>query len=218
MLFGFRGAPLVMGRLLAAIGRLVHSLFHPAAGQTQVYIDDVALMLRGTKEWRDLQLAKVIYVLSAFGVQLSMEKGERGKRVVWIGTEFELFPDKVLLGTPRKMVEEICEMLETWSGKGMISTRELRMFLGKLAGVAAIVPRLRWTVTALYAILTKVQQDEQLEHERALRRQKDKRAKIGLVAVMSILGQLQMLFPDKTVCRAVVCRGRERTMAPPPQC
>jgi hypothetical protein len=116
------------------------------------------------------------------------------------------------------MVEEICEMLETWSGKGMISTRELRMFLGKLAGVAAIVPRLRWTVTALYAILTKVQQDEQLEHERALRRQKDKRAKIGLVAVMSILGQLQMLFPDKTVCRAVVCRGRERTMAPPPQC
>jgi hypothetical protein len=145
-------------------------------------------------------------------------KGREGKRVVWIGTEFELFPDKVLLGTPRKMVEEICEMLETWSGKGMISTRELRMFLGKLAGVAAIVPRLRWTVTALYAILTKVQQDEQLEHERALRRQKDKRAKIGLVAVMSILGQLQMLFPDKTVCRAVVCRGRERTMAPPPQC
>ena len=41
----------------------------------QVYIDDVALMLRGSKEWREIQLSKVIYVLSAFGVQLSMEEG-----------------------------------------------------------------------------------------------------------------------------------------------
>ena len=106
MLFGFKGAPLIMGRLSAAIGRLVQSLFHPAEGQTQVYIDDVALMLRGSQEWREIQLSKVIYVLSSFGVQLSMEKGERGRRVVWIGKEFEPFPDKVVLGTPRKIVEE----------------------------------------------------------------------------------------------------------------
>ena len=51
MLFGFKGAPLVMGRLSAAIGRLLQSLFHPASGQVQVYIDDVALMLRGPKKF-----------------------------------------------------------------------------------------------------------------------------------------------------------------------
>ena len=39
MLFGFKAAPLVMGRLSAAIGRLLQSLFHPAAGQVQVYIE-----------------------------------------------------------------------------------------------------------------------------------------------------------------------------------
>ena len=75
MLFGFKGAPLIMGRLSAAIGRLLQSLFHPAEGQVQVYIDDVALMLRGSKELRDLQLAKVLYVLAAFGVQVAMEEG-----------------------------------------------------------------------------------------------------------------------------------------------
>jgi hypothetical protein len=40
-LFGFKAAPLVMGRLSAAVEWLVQSLFHPASGQVQVYIDDV---------------------------------------------------------------------------------------------------------------------------------------------------------------------------------
>lgn len=114
---------------------------------------------------------------------MSMEKGERGKRVVWIVTEFELFPDKVVLGTPRKMVEDICDTLKAWDGKGMIPVKDLRTFLGKLAWVAGIVPRLKWTVTALYAILTKVQQEEQSEHERAQKRTRDQRIKVGLVAV-----------------------------------
>ena len=128
----------------------------------------------------------MIYVFSAFGVQLSMEKGERGKRVVWIGTEFELFPDKVVLGTPRKVVEDICDTLKAWDGKGMIPVQDLRTFLGKLAWVAGIVPRLKWTVTALYAILTKVQHEEQSEHERSQKRagdQRNQRMKIGFVAV-----------------------------------
>ena len=41
MLFGFKAAPLVMGRLSAAVEWLVQSLFHPASGQVQVCIDDV---------------------------------------------------------------------------------------------------------------------------------------------------------------------------------
>ena len=36
MLFGFKGAPLIMGRLSAAIGRLLQSTFHPASGQVQI--------------------------------------------------------------------------------------------------------------------------------------------------------------------------------------
>ena len=53
-------------------------MFHPAETQTQVYIDDVALVLRGAKATRDLHLAKVLYVLAAFGVRVAMEKGEKG--------------------------------------------------------------------------------------------------------------------------------------------
>ena len=203
MLFGFKGAPLIMGRLSAAIGRLVQSLFHPAAGQCQVYIDDVALMIRGSKELRTLQLAKFLYVLAAFGVQISMNKGERGKRVTWIGTTFELLPNEVILWTPRKLVLEIQETLAAWTGKGMIATRELRSFLGKLA---CIIPRLRWTVSALYAVLTKALKEEASEEDRARKRPHDQRPKLGLVAVKrpgTTLPWLKTMFdnPDDLLIR-----------------
>ena len=147
-----------MGRLSAAVGRLVQSLFHPAARQVQVYIDDVALMLRGTKELRNLQLAKVY--MAAFGVRVAMRKGEGGQRVAWIGTAFDLREHKVVLSTPKKMVDEAKATLAIWKGKGMVPTRELRSFVGTLSWIAGIVPRLRRTVTALCAVLAKVLEGE----------------------------------------------------------
>ena len=41
MLFGFKSAPLIMGRLSAAIGRLWQSLMEGHEAQLQVYIDDI---------------------------------------------------------------------------------------------------------------------------------------------------------------------------------
>ena len=75
MLFGYTAAPLIMGRLSAAIARLVQSTLHPAEGQTQMYVDDLLLLLRGSKSQRELILAMVIHTLAAFGVQLSLDKG-----------------------------------------------------------------------------------------------------------------------------------------------
>lgn len=116
-------------------------------------------------------------MLSAFGVQISMGKGERGKRVTWIGTTFELQPNEVILGTPRKLVMEIQETLAAWTGKGMIATKELRSFLGKLAWVSGIVPRLRWTVAPLCS------PHKGPQRESARKCPHDQRSKIGLVAV-----------------------------------
>ena len=75
MLFGYTGAPLIMGRLLAAIARLAQSMWHPAEGRAQMYVD---VLLRGSKAHREGLLAMVIYTLVAFGVQLSLDKGGSG--------------------------------------------------------------------------------------------------------------------------------------------
>ena len=122
-------------------------------------------------------------MLAAFGVQVALRKGERGKSVTWIGTRFDLEPNEVILGTPQRMVQEVKETMDKWEGKGMVATKELRAFLGRLSWIAGIVPRLRWTVTAMYAALTSVTQDEEKESERAKNRLSDQRPKHGLFAV-----------------------------------
>lgn len=50
MLFGFKAAPYVMGRLAAALGRFLASLLNPARGQLQVYVDDIAPILKGSPQ------------------------------------------------------------------------------------------------------------------------------------------------------------------------
>ena len=182
MLFGYTAAPLIMGRLSAAIARLVQSLVHPAEGQTQMYVDDLLLLLRGSRAHRESILALVIYTLTAFGVQLSLDKGERGIRCTWIGTTFELREGKIVLGTPRKLLEEVQGKLEEWAKAGMLSVREMRSVAGKLSWIAGITPRLRWAVAAIYAVITAVEKDEAAgqEHVRAAKRDKDRRPKTGL--------------------------------------
>ena len=64
----------------------------------------------------------------------------------------------------------------------MVATKELRAFLGRLSWIAGIVPRLRWTVTAMYAVLTSVLQEEQKEEQRAKKRRGDQRPKARLDA------------------------------------
>ena len=63
------------------------------------------------------------------------------------------------------------------------------VFLGKLEWVAGIIPRLRWTVSSMYAVLTNVLHQEDKEVERAKQRTGDKRPKLGLVATKRLAQQ-----------------------------
>ena len=183
MLFGFKAAPLLMARLASAIGRLLQSLFHPARCQIQIYVDDVMMIVKGDRPYRANLLALALYTLGAFGVQLSLDKGERGKRVTWIGTGFELEKDHLVLATPKKMVSEIKLLLGNWKSKGMVPLKELRTLAGKLAWVAGIAPRVRWVVSTVYGVLTAAEMEQDQEEERAKRRRGDQRPKKGLVAL-----------------------------------
>ena len=91
MLFGFKAAPLLMGRLSAALGRLLQSMVKPDEAALQIYIDDLLIAMRGRPEERCKVLAMMLYTMRAMGIMISLEKGERGTRVTWIGTQFEVF-------------------------------------------------------------------------------------------------------------------------------
>ena len=182
LLFGFKGAPLLMGRLSAAIGRLIQALVHPWELQTQVYIDDILGVLTGPIEHRQKLLAMALYTLGAFGINVSLGKGERGRRLKWIGVTYDLdYPNTVVLGIPQKMVDELKVLLETAKGRGMIGVRTLRSLVGKLSWMAGVIPRMRWVVNVGYASLHSAEDSREKEIERAKARVDDKRVKVKLV-------------------------------------
>ncbi len=189
MLFGFRGAPLVMGRLSAALARMWQALLAPGQGALQLYVDDALVVLQGPKRLRDEALGLLLYTAAAFGVQVAFHKGERGLRTVWIGVQFELDLAKkmLLLAIPKKMVEEIEKAVKDWKKRGMIPLKELRSITGKVSWLAGVLGRWRWTANIMYAVIADQLRDlhENKEEDRAKKR-KDTRTKAHLVAVSRV--------------------------------
>ena len=195
MLFGFKAAPLIMGRLSSCLARLWQSLLRPCDGALQLYVDDAIVLLNGTMEFRDLNLALLLYTASAFGVQIAFHKGERGRRTTWIGIQFEIDPAEVamVLTIPGKMLKELREALEAWKDKGMISVRHLRTITGKASWVAGILPRWRWIVSIMYAVLASHERDVASGAERRRARDRDDdRVKEHLIPVKRV--ELPRLF------------------------
>lgn len=184
MLFGFKAAPLLMARLSAAVGRLLQSMMQPHECMTQIYVDDVLLLATGTREHRERLLSLVLYTLGAMGMMLSLDKGERGTRLTWIGATIELRDDVVEFGIPEKMVKEVLEEITEWPKRGMVSCKSLRSTTGKLSWISGILPRTRWSTSVFYKVLAAAEEEAASgeEAKRALKRE-DKRSKVGLVAV-----------------------------------
>ena len=184
LLFGYKSAPLLMGRLSAAIGRLLQSMVQPFEMQLQVYVDDVLRVAAGPSGLRYKLVSMILYALSALGIRVSLKKGEQGPRLKWIGVTFEInFPENVTLGVPQKMLEEVHVVLETISKRGMVGFKELRSVTGRLSWIAGILPRLRWAVSMFYGTLYAVlREDPSVEEKRAADRS-DKRVKKRLIPV-----------------------------------
>ena len=186
LLFGFRGAPLLMARLSSLICRFVQSLMNRAEGTLQCYMDDPLFILAGPRARRERTLAMILYSLYVMGVNVAYSKGERGLRVVWIGVVFEIcMAERILkLTISKKMLSEIEKVFQMMNHKSMVGLRELRSLTGRLSWVAGILPRCRWAVSIMYATVAAVERDGLSGAEAARATQRaDKRDKSHLVAV-----------------------------------
>ena len=217
MLFGFKGAPLIMGRLSSAIGRLLSSMMADFEGQMQIYVDDLVVALQGPLQHRNYILASLLYTMAAFGVQTSLKKGERGRRVQWIGAMMEVWHHQVTLALPRKLKDDLVEVMTEWRSKGMIALKELRVVTGRLSWAAGVVPRMRWIASTFYAVIAAVESDEKkgLESERAKKRDNDQRVKTGLVHVKRLGAALEWILKLLTQEERFLVRHEPMEVFPP---
>ena len=211
MLFGFKGAPLIMGRLAAAFSRLWQAMLWRDKGGLQTYMDGPLLVLMGSREERRSHLAMLLYTAKAFGINLAFHKGERGLQLTWVGVRIEVRPEEenVVLTIPTKMIKEIRDKLKEWQSKGMVGLKEVRQLTGRLSWLAGILPRCRWCVTIMYGIMASVEHDMKSGEElRRAAKRRDTRPKEGLVPVKRMaLPQMWFLRlldePDKLLIRTI---------------
>ena len=88
----------------------------------------------------------------------------------------------IKLTVPRKMMVEIQATLEAWENKGMVSVKEVQQVTGRLSWIAGVLPRARWAVSIMYAVLADTKRSEDEERKRAAHRA-DSRPKLGLISV-----------------------------------
>lgn len=90
-----------------------------------------------------------------FGVRINLKKGERGRRVAWIGCTMEVpvvtagEPEVVILGISKQIIDQVLTTLHTWAGGGMGAIKELKSTTSGLSWAGGVLPRLRWTTSSM---------------------------------------------------------------------
>ena len=160
MLFGYKTAPLVFSRLAALIARFIQAGLDPTVAVHQVHLDDSIFYMQGPLTARDAALSYVLYSMAALGLRVSYKKGKRGCEVQWVGITFKLAQDgNLVMGLPMGFLQETAAVLRRWQTAGYAPLKE----------PAGVLPRAKWTVGVLYAVLHQ-------EYEA----QKEKKGKKGL--------------------------------------
>lgn len=78
LLFGYKSAPLLMGRLSAAIGRMWQAMMEKGEGRLQIYIDDALMIITGSEAERADKISMGLYTLRAFGVNIALRSRQTG--------------------------------------------------------------------------------------------------------------------------------------------
>ena len=154
LLFGFKTAPLLYSRLAALVSRFLQACIPPQIGMHQTYLDDSLWYMQGPLIYRNKAIALVLYTMAALGLKVAIKKGHRAGTVQWIGVTFGIVNnEKITMGLPEQFMKETINVFESWSSKGYAALKSLRSVAGRMSWVAGVLPRTRWTVSVLYAIL-----------------------------------------------------------------
>ena len=150
----------VLGRVMALTGRLLQSMFAPSEAQFQVYMDEIVVVTAGSRQGRESKLALILYTLTACGFDLLLQEGERGKRVSWMNTQIAVTDNKVQIRVPEELIQAVTAALQDWSTKELSNLEDLQSLLGRLSWCSGVNPRMKWGVSALYALMADAEQDE----------------------------------------------------------
>ena len=150
--FGLACGPVLWGRLAAAGGRLAQAVFAPTELRFQTYVDDPAgAVWARTREERTILITIFLLTFQVMGFKFSWKKGQRGRKVDWIGGEFAIEPGMLTTKLTEERAQRLKDTLETLDeSKGMVATKVVIKAASVAAAAASVVPRARPFVAHLW--------------------------------------------------------------------
>jgi len=154
---GSRGAPLSWTIIFGLICRCALSVLRtsedPDTQRMQVYVDDPALVVRGSKAFRRAQVTLMVLVWRILGIRLAIDKGQCCSLVNWIGTTLSIHNGGVFATILQSRLDELQQIASTMSQLNIVSVKDLRSFTGKLQSVPSLLYMWRPFVHMFYAVL-----------------------------------------------------------------
>ena len=151
MCCGMVGALLLWGRVAAAAIRLSQAVFLANELRIQCFVDDPAIVVRGTQFQRRRLTGMLLLFWLVLGLRISWGKGVRENKVPWIGASVRLSSRTHGNGTrhffgvlvkllPEKFEELRGQVQDIHVAKGLIPIKKVTRVAGQLSWASSIFP------------------------------------------------------------------------------
>ena len=164
--FGGHANPLVYARVASFAARTLQGLlFHApehsgfGQGRLQVYVDDPALVIRGSLDQQTRAIDMAVLWLMLLGIPLSWDKGSFCTGTAghtWIGVDFRVVSAGVArLSLPKSFVEQFLPLVQKFCDpkRRTATWKEADELCGKAGRLAQVVPEARPFCAGFYAAL-----------------------------------------------------------------
>ena len=151
--FGGKTFPLVYARPASFAARTAQALVPQDRVRSQLYVDDPAIAMVGTKAWALREGTLPLLWWLVLGLDLAWRKGYFGVgRHDWIGVSYNFTPDGVTMELPTTYIEQTIEALKPLtSARGTVSVKQVQKSLGKAARIAYILPDTSAFIASMWA-------------------------------------------------------------------
>jgi len=153
VLFGPKAAPSSWGRFGALISRLTQAVMGNTRARLQLYVDDPAIGIRGTKSCRSTSVHTIVLLWTLIKLPLAWNKAQYGPCVHWIGAKVDVEKDVVKTSITEAKLTKALIMGDSLVAKYSGTRRELASYAGTLTHFAGIVPTLWPFIRPLWAVL-----------------------------------------------------------------
>ena len=121
-----------MGRVTAAMTRLLQSMCRPWETMLQCYLGELLVMVQGAKDRRDQVLSMIVLTMRALGVKVEARRASRGSSVTWVGITLRASKTEASIetGVSQQMVSNLLQTLVTWTTQDEIPLEQLRKARG----------------------------------------------------------------------------------------